>query len=255
MTSGLATKRDLIDVLSWLEREYLKDGKGFWSNREIIKRSFEEGDLWIIRENGVAVTFQVGDYTTDILCVRKDRQRCGFGTALFKSLLARAMKDNLNVLAGECSPQSSLPFWQKHGFEHYHDPSRYGKITVRKVLKRKYDVPAKFPEVEVIISFYPEAVLYRPNASPHEVYHLIGGLDSNGAIRLPRRIIGFAYDEPENSDLVVKIVANGDERCFCKAKYTEAKAVGVLHQSKDNTFYIDEIAPTQESLDSYPSDS
>ena len=37
---------------------------------------------------------------------------------------------------------------------------------------------------------------------------------------------------------------NDVERCFCKAKYPEAKAVGVLHQSKDNTFYIDGVTPT-----------
>lgn len=138
----------------------------------------------------------------------------------------------MNVLAGECSPQSSLPFWQKHGFERYHDPSGCGKITVRKVLKREYDVPAKLPEVEVMIGFYPEAALHRPDVSPLEVYHLIGGLDKNGVIKLPQRVIGFAYDEPENGDLVVKIVANGDERCFRKAKYPDAEAVGVLHQSK-----------------------
>lgn len=243
MTPELATKRDLTDVLSWLKREYLEDDVGFWSNREIIKRSFEDEALWVIHENGSAVAFQVGDYATEILCVRKDRQRCGFGTALFKSSHARAMQDNLNALAGECSPQSSLPFWQKHGFERYHDPSGYGKITVRKVLKREYDVPAELPEVEVIISYYPEAVLYRPNVSPLEVYHLVGGLDRNGVIKIPQRVIGLANDEPKKRDLVVRIVVNGDERCFCKAKDSEAKAVGVLRQSKDNTFYIDEIAP------------
>ena len=221
----------------------MEDGKGFWGNREMIKRSLIEGNLRVIRENGVAVAFQVGDYATDILCVRKDRQHCGFGTALFKSSLARAMKDNLNVLAGECSPPSSLTFWEKHGFEQYHDPSGYGKITVRKVLHRKYDVPAELTEAKVIISFYPETVLYHPNIPPLEVNPLVGGADSNGAIKLPRRVIRYANDKPNNGDLVVRIVANGDERCFCKAKYSEAKTVGVLHQSKDNTFYIDEIAP------------
>ena len=239
-----ATKHDLEEVLSWLKREYREDCKGFWSNRGIIKHSFENVNLWVIREDGEAVAFQVGDYATDILCVRKDRQRRGFGTALFKSSLARAMKDNLNVLAGECSPQSSLPFWQKQGFERDHDPSGYGKISVRKVLQREYDVPAGLPKVKVTISFYPEAALYRPNVSPLEVNHLVGSLDSSGAIKISRRVIGLADDEPENRDLVVKIVVNGVERCFRKAKHPEAEAVGVLYESKDRTFYIDEVAPT-----------
>ena len=239
-----ATKCDLIEVLSWLEREYLEDGEGFWSNREIIKRSFKDGNLWVVREDGEAVGFQVGDYATDILCVRKDRQYRGFGTALFESSLARAVKDNLNVLEGECSPPSSLPFWQKQGFERCHDPTGNGRITVRKVLQREHHVPAQLPKVEVVISFFSEEVLYRQNIAPLEVNYLVGGEDSNGAIKLPRRVIWFADNKPENRDLVVKIVVNGVERYFCKAKYPEAKAVGVLHQSKDNTFYIDEITPT-----------
>ena len=156
-----ATKCDLIDVFSWLEREYLEDGEGFWSNREIIKRSFEDGNLWVIREGGKVVAFQVGDYATEILCVKKDQQYRGFGTALFETSLARAIKDNLNVLAGECSPPSSLPFWQKQGFERYHDPTGNGRITVRKVLQREHDVPARLPKVEVAISFFPEEILYR----------------------------------------------------------------------------------------------
>ena len=244
MTPELADKRDLIDILSWLEREYEKDGEGFWSNREIIKRSFEDGDLWVIRENGVAVAFQVGDYATDILCVRKDRQRRGFGSALFEASLVRAMKDNLNVLEGECSPPSSLPFWQKQGFERYNDPTGHGRITVRKALQREHDVPDRMPKVEVGISFFSEEVLYPQNVSPLEVIHLVGGEDSNGAIKLPRRVILFTNNKPKNKDLVVKIVVNGVGRCFCKAKYPEAKAVGVLYQSKDNTFYIDEVMPT-----------
>ena len=245
MTSELANKSDLIDILSWLEREYKEDGEGFWGNRRIIKRSFKDGDLWVMRENGVAVAFQVGHYATDILCVRKDRQRRGFGTAMFKASLVRAMKDNLNVLKGECSPPSSLPFWQRQGFVRYNDPTGHGRITVRKVLQREHDVPDRLPQVEVVISFFPEKVLYRKNVTALDVVHLVGGEESNGAVKLPQRVIGLADDEPEKGDLVVKIVVNGAERCFCKAKYDEAKMVGVQRQSRGNTFYIDEISPTK----------
>ena len=244
MVTERATKQDLQEVLNWLKSEYLEDGEGFWCNRGIIKRSFKDENLWVIREDGEAVAFQVGDYATDILCVRKDRQRRGFGTVLFESSLARAMKDNLNVLAGECSPQSSLPFWLKQGFERYHDPTGTRGIHVRKVLQREYDVPAGLPKVEITISFYPEAALYRPNVSPLEINHLVGSLDSSGAIKISRRVLGLADDEPKNRDLVVKIVVNGVERCFCKAKHPEAKAVGVLRDSRGGAFYIDEIAPT-----------
>lgn len=244
MTVERATKEDLEEIFNWLKSEHMEDGEGFWCNRRIIGRSFEHGDLWVLREDNKAVAFQIGDYATDILCVKKERRRRGFGAELFKSSLARAMRDNLNVLAGECSPESSLPFWQKQGFERYHDPNRCGTITVRKVLQREYDVPAGLPKVEVSISFYPEEVRYRTNVSPLKVNHLVGGVESNGTIKIPRRVIVLTNDEHENHDLVVRIVVDGVERCFCKAKYQEAKAVGVLYEYRDDTFYIDEIAPT-----------
>ena len=101
--------------------------------------------------------------------------------------------------------------------------------SVRKVLQREYDVPAGLPKVEITISFYPEAALYRPNVSPLEINHLVGSLDSSGAIKISRRVLGLADDEPKNRDLVVMIVVNGVERCFRKAKHPEAEAVGVLY--------------------------
>src|SRR5689334_16641279 len=117
-----ATKRDLTAILTWLKREYEEtDGEGFWCNREIIKRSQAEGDLWVIRRDGAPVAFQVGNYAADIACVRGDVQRQGLGTELFEASLARARRDNVNVLSGQCSPTSSFPFWQRLGFERYNE--------------------------------------------------------------------------------------------------------------------------------------
>ncbi len=49
----------------------------------MITRSFhEDHDLWVIRENGEAVAFQVSGYGTDIVCVRKDRRGRGYAGGL-----------------------------------------------------------------------------------------------------------------------------------------------------------------------------
>lgn len=236
-----AVAADLKVILAWLEGEYQDVGWGFWSNRCGIRRSFEEGDLWVIRDDDEAVAFQVGDYGTDIVCVRKDRQRQGFGTALFEFSLARAIKDNVNVLAGDCSPPESLPFWLKMGFEQCGEPGSWGEIPVRRVLNREHDIPTHLPRVEVIVRFFPEAILYDHTVPHLSECRLTGGLRENGLIVLPRRVIGISDDYGKNKDLVVKIVAGSDERCFCKAKHRQAKAVGVRYDCKGESFYIDEV--------------
>ncbi len=246
MEVAKATSADLADILGWLEREYGEDGgEGFWCNREIIRRSLEQGDLWVIRDGGEAVAFQVGDYSAAIANVRKDKQGQGFGTALFESSLARAMRDDVNVLAGECSPRTSLPFWQRHGFERYGDMSEWGIITVRRVLQRDFDLPVGLPRIEVTISFYPEAAAYGEDVPPFAVHAVTGARRGNGVVLLERRVIGLLDDEPGAGDVVVKIEVDGQERCFCQAKYDDAQEAGVERDWRGGAFYVDAVRPVE----------
>jgi GNAT superfamily N-acetyltransferase len=116
-----ATRGDLDFVLSWLQLEYAEKGEGFWSNKDAIRSSLGDDTLWIIRNDGKVAAFQVGNYSADIVCVREDLQGQGLGTKLFEASLARAIRDDVNLLTGECSPPTSLSFWEKHGFERYGD--------------------------------------------------------------------------------------------------------------------------------------
>ena len=237
-----ATEDDLRLILGWLQREYEEDGEGFWCNRGVITRSFhEDHNLWVIREAGEAVAFQVGDYGTDIVCVRKDRRGRGYGTTFVHFSVDRALEDDVNVLKGECSPTSSLPFWEKMGFERYEDPNAW--VAVRRVLHRDHDIPVDLPEVEVIVSFYPEDAIYLSEVSPFKVHRLIGGLLDSGKVRLPCRVIGLT-DGAYPKDLVVKVEAGGVQLCFCKAKYDEAQAVGVQRGRESASYYIDEVVTT-----------
>jgi GNAT superfamily N-acetyltransferase len=241
-----ATADDLATVLGWLEHEYAEDdGEGFWCNRSIIERAMEDGDLWVIRRNGEAVAFQVGDYAADIVSVRKEFRRQGLGDALFAASLDRAIEDNVNILSIECMPRNSWSFWQRHEFERYGDMSEWGKITARRVLPRSFDIPAELPRSEVTISFYPEAAIYPRDVPPIAVHQVSGGRLDDGAMMLERRIVGLCNDEPEGKDLAIKIEIDGVLRCFGKAKHDEAGEAGVIRDSKGGAFYIDVIEPRE----------
>ena len=238
-----ATEKDLQAILEWLRQEFEDDGEGFWTNRRIICRSLEHGELWVIREDGEPVAFQVGDYAADIVSVRKDRRRLGFGKTLFEASLQRAIRDNVNVLSGECSPPSSLPFWQEMGFERYGASQAMSAILVRRVLHRRHHVAADLPEAEVVVRVFREGVLYGPDVAPIAVHRLVGGVLDDGTIQLPCRIVAVSSDIPAGEDLVLQIVVNGQQRYFSKAKYSKAGAAGIRHDRIGGSFYLDAVTP------------
>ena len=237
-----ANTADLVTVLAWLEQEYAEDdGEGFWCNRAVISRAQDDGDLWVIRRDGEAIAFQVGDYAPDIVSVRKEHRRQGLGGALFAASLARAQADNVNVLSIECIPRSSWPFWRRHGFERYGDLSEWGRITARRVLARTFDIPEGLLVAKVAIGFYPEGAVHGDDVPPIAVHEVRGERLDDGSIFLERRVIGLCDDEPQGRDLAIKIEIDGHLRCFCKAKYEEAEEAGVTRDWKGGAFYVDVI--------------
>jgi GNAT superfamily N-acetyltransferase len=239
------TAADLAYILDWLKVEFDEDGdEGFWFNRGVIRSSLEEGTLWVILEGGQAVAYQVGDYSPDIINVRKDKQRQGYGSALFKASLARAMRDGVNVLKVECYPSTSLQFCEKHGFERYDDPDQPGKIMLRRVLQRHYEIAGDLPEVTVTVSFYPEAAQYTEGVPAISIHRISGAKLSNGSIQLARRVVGLGGSHSQTGDLVVKIEIDTFQRCYCKAKHLDAREAGVVRDShQGSVFYIDAILP------------
>ena len=233
---------DLAVVLGWLQQEHTEeDGEGFWCNRETIERALIKGDFWVIRLDGQAVAFQVGEYSADIVSVRKEFRRQGLGDALFAASYNRAIASNVNVLWIECSPRTSWPFWQRHGFERYGDLSDFGRITARRVLPRLFQIPSDLPIIDVVISFCPHAALIQRDVPPISVHHVRGGRLASGAIILGRRVIGLCQDEPEKEDIAIKIEVEGKQHFFDKAKYDDAKEVGVIYDWRGDAFFIDVV--------------
>ncbi len=231
-----ATEADLAEVLRWLEQEYNEAGYGFWSNEGIIRRALEDDELWVIRHGDTVVAFQVGNHSPDIACVRSDFQRQGLGTELFLASLARAERDDVTVLQGECSPKTSLPFWEKHGFERFGRLDEYSAVKVRRILHKDWELPAEVPVVDVRISFYDERALYEEGIEPFVVHKIRGAMFDDGEVSLDRRVIAANGDRPGGNDLVVKIEVDGVERCFSKAKHEQAQNAGVEYDRKGSAF-------------------
>jgi GNAT superfamily N-acetyltransferase len=241
-----ATREDLASILAWLKREDDEDsGSGFWCNRPCIRRALDRPrSLWVIRRNGEAVAFQVGEYSAKILSVRKDYRECGMATSLVEASITRAKPANVNVLSVECKPETSLKFWEQMSFKKYSDPRQPDALTVRRVLPRTFGLPSNSSPVEVVIGFYPEAALY--DRIQYIAEHRVAGVhDLDGSIMLERRVIGLCDDVSPGTDLAIKIEANGVERCFCKAKRDDARDVGVQRDCFGDTFFIDRVKPKE----------
>lgn len=243
-----ATKRDLTALLPLLEQEHVRNGGGFWCNRDLIQQSQGES-LWVIRLHGEAVAFAVGHYGDGIMWVREDCRRKGCGSALVAAMLERAHRNNVNVLNIECAPPSSWEFWQRQGFQRYGDLSDSGRITARHILERSFELDKETPLVNVVVGCYPEAVMYADSEIQPVLEHSVRGvrLDS-GIVALERRVILLCDLEPEQKDLVIRIEIDGVVRCFCKAKHREASEAGLQFDHWGNNFYLDAVKPVWTDL-------
>ena len=231
------THEDAAEICRWLKAEFDVDQDGFWHNRNIIADAVENEELWVIREEDHAVAFLVGAYAPDILNVRQDRQGRGLGSALFAAALARARADDVVVLDITCMPRSSLPFWQKQGFEPVGPIPEWGEIPARRILCRTFELPVGVERVVAKIEFYAEGALYDDAIAPFETQTVSGVMSPEGALALERRVIGAS---PDARDLAVRILVAGRQLCFCKAKYDEAKAIGV-QRARGAAFFVDVI--------------
>lgn len=98
--------------------------------------------------------------------------------------------------------------------------------------------------MEATIQFFPESRKW-PGGESVPAYPAVIPttiLMPNGVIYLSERVSVFKKLDQEERDVVVEIVVNGERRYLDKAKYPEAKAIGV--QRCSNGFYIDRIFPS-----------
>lgn len=240
-TIRLSTEVDLQAIRQWLEQE---DAEGvydnFLCNWEIIHECHQKGRLTVYVDgaSGLPVAFQLGGLLAPgILQVRNDLRRRGIGKKLVAHFIEEALKKDECVLHIECNPPSSIPFWLSMGFILYDGPTP--KKRAYRVLRKEHHFPKGGKQVDVAIRFFPEdrkwsggeAIRAYDAAVPTAMqYH-------DGTIYLSERVSVFKGLDQEGRDVVVEIALNGRRLYLDKAKYPEARQLGVRRCS--NGFYID----------------
>ena len=75
-------------------------------------------------------------------------------------------------------------------------------------------------------------------------YRVGGVRRDDGSLMLDRRVICLRDDEPDGKDIAIRIEVDDAELYFGKAKYEEARDVGVIHDSRGRAFYVDALTAT-----------
>lgn len=241
-----SNEKDLKTILAWLEAEEEDTGNGFWCNRGIVEDSHAEGGLILLREDDVAVAFQLGALVRPgIMEVRPDCRGRGYGRMLAERRLEEAREKDWCLLHIECTPSSSRPFWERMGFTLDALPGKHAYM----VLAKTVELPAGLPRVKVRISFFPERMLYdKVRPAPLSVWEREAVRLVDGPIELGQKVVGFQR-YGAIGDLVAEIVVDGKQVFFDKAKRGRAYHLGLERQSVTYAWYIDCIDPIDEAAD------
>jgi GNAT superfamily N-acetyltransferase len=238
VTIEQSTDNDLEAILRWLKKEYIAEGRtrGFYCNRDLIRKGHHKGEITVLREDDVCVAFHLHG---DIMEVRPDKRGKGYGRALAEDWIRNMIAKGAAYLEIECAPSTSLGFWNKMGFRKL--PSNNGKAYARRILHQTFELP-QGEDVDVKISFFREEALYRKGIRPTAV-HRPRAVKHGDQIRLAERVIGMKSVPFE--DVAVKIQVDDKTLYFEKAKYPEAKALGIRRYR--GAFYCDCLSATDSS--------
>jgi GNAT superfamily N-acetyltransferase len=231
-----STVADLAAIHTWLAEEERNGVEGnFLCNWEIIERCHQRRRLtaYIDGHSGAPVAFQLGGLICPgVIQVRSDMRGRGIGRKLVDYCVKAASRKHEYCLIIECTPPSSVPFWQKMGFTLFGDRAQR---KAYRLLTRKHRLPAG-KAVEVSLTFGPEWGSGQTQTSTPPAV-----VTTDGVVHLGERVLFSAEVNGLKSGVVVEIIAGGRTVYSGKATYSEAKSVGVCRCT--NGFYVDAIDP------------
>lgn len=208
--------KQLEELYSWLKEEYEKEGEGFYSNWNIISKSYEKRELLLGELNKQIIGFIVfSDREThislDILNIKKGYQGKGYGRSFYNQVESMFSRTKI-AIEGFCSPAESEEFWKKMGFVELintgydqHRLSYYKPLVNVLSLLKSNDTQEEFGQVRLW------------NCEPYQIQNIepkwVWSFNKNHDFsKIP--IIS-----PCNSNWQIEIIANGKSLKKDKIKY------------------------------------
>lgn len=109
---------DLSVLETWLREEWKKYGKGFYCNWNVIVDAHNKDELFILSvSEDIPALLANHRHQPNILEVRKNARRKGYGRLLAEFAEDNARNNQLSAMRIQCAPETSIPFWKHIGYE------------------------------------------------------------------------------------------------------------------------------------------
>jgi hypothetical protein len=158
-----------------------------------------------------------------ILEVRNDMRGRGIGQVLVEHCLALARQAREQILCIQCKPSTSIPFWQRMGFELTDEGGPHQHYAMR-LMQEKLEPPDEGEPAEVVFQWFPERRKWDA-ITPARSRQVVRGVQLDGEVWLEERVLGLR--RIGDGDAVLRVTVNGQEWYCDKAKYEAAEDLGV----------------------------
>lgn len=248
LTEGVIRKsndKDIVEIVRWLrEQEGSRVVETLACNSRLTQSEHDDGTLLVYVDSVTkkAVAYQWGALLQPgILEVKADYRGQGIGKKLAEFCLNQARKNGDYVLRIQCEPKSSIPFWQKMGFQLNGDPQNNAYMF----LTQSDGLPTGCSSVPVRFELFKEEKNWKPTIDPLEVVAVKGALLPGGNLVLSERVFLLSNGERTSMDAVLRVVIDDKEVYLDKAKYLDkrcdpdTKIQGAVWTNQ--TFVIDQL--------------
>lgn len=239
LTFSYATSDDLEKIHCWLiDQNQNGVDESLLSNWSLTQKTHSEGQLLVALDGIDPVAYLWGDF--GILEVKHSHRRRGVGRALVDYGIREANANGHICLVIECAPVTSVPFWKAMGFIFFDATHAYYPI------ESSVEVSEHATAAIVSIAFYPESRKWDTNTDPIQTFTPAAYWESDRTICLKQRLVYYQPSHRQLGDPVLEVVISGNQIYLDKAKYEEARQIGVYQ--KDGAFAIEYIHTNNATL-------
>ena len=231
----LATDEDIEAIHHWLIIEDAKTVHGsFLCNWDLTHKVYLEHGLFVYIDSKSMspVAYMWRDF--GILEVHSNMRGKGIGRELVKHGKINALNSNVSVIKIECTPETSIPFWEHMGFVLYNNNDAYF------IIEKKLEIKNIGALTTVELNFYPEYKKWEPETKPLQTFKPQAIIDNKRTIYFYNRISVFTGNSEWSGDPVIEIIVGGKQIYLDKAKYPEAKRLGV--KNTDWAYSIEKLS-------------